>query len=94
MGLSNLEIWAAWFIKEFFFLLVSNIIMTIMVCFKFSGAAVFNNSDAGVVLFWLCLYSANIIAFAFFIAAFFKRGKYLLFKEIPFPFFILLLIYV
>lgn len=75
LGISNLENWTAWFIVEFLFLLVVNIIMTLMVHIKFKGAAVFNKSDAGVILFWLCLYSADIIAFAFFVASFFKKGK-------------------
>lgn len=88
MGVSNLENWTAWFIKEFLCLLILNIIMAAMLCIRFHGAAVFENSDEGLILFWLCLYSADVIAFAFFIATFFKKGEILLLKEMYFYFII------
>lgn len=81
LGVSNLENWTAWFLKEFLCLLILNIIMTAMLCIRFGAAAVYQNSDAGLILFWLCLYSADVIAFAFFISTFFEKGEYLLLKK-------------
>lgn len=86
MGVSSWENWIAWFIKDLIFLFFCCLIMTAMLCIRFNGPAVLNQSDPGLVLLWLILYGINIIVFTFFITTFFDKGNVIFFHSTTYCF--------
>ncbi|XP_065052485.1 phospholipid-transporting ATPase ABCA3-like isoform X1 [Rhopilema esculentum] len=70
MGLSNWLHWLAWFIKNFIFLMLSTILVTILV----KVAKIFEFSNGGVIFIFLIFYSVSAIFFCFLISVFFSNA--------------------
>lgn len=71
MGVSNLVIWVAWFIKSLLFLFISVIIITA----AFFAGNVLTYSDNGVVFVFLLLYVSSTIAYSFLLSTFFSKAS-------------------
>jgi len=75
MGLSNWLHWSAWYIKYFFFLLITVVIMTIFFCVDTYKGRVIGQTNPFLVFVFLILYAMATISFCFAVSVFFSKGK-------------------
>lgn len=76
MGLANWLHWTAWFLKQFLFLLISVIIMTIFFCIPIGDhGSIIGFTSPTVLLVFLLAYAIASISFAFMVSVFFSKGK-------------------
>lgn len=77
MGLSNWLHWTAWFLKVFFFLLISVILMVVLLnvpWYPDTSYTVFTLADPFVLFLFLVFYICSTITFCFAISVFFSKG--------------------
>lgn len=70
MGLKQWVLWATWYLKQFLFLLISVIVMSILL-----KLGVFRNSDFFLILIFLILFICSMISFCFFISVWFDSSR-------------------
>ncbi|XP_019852385.1 PREDICTED: ATP-binding cassette sub-family A member 3-like [Amphimedon queenslandica] len=70
-GLSNGMLWTTWFIKQFLFLLVPVVLVTIL--FKYGN--IFPNSNFGTLLIFMMAYLVSLLSFSFFISVWFDNSQ-------------------
>ena len=77
MGLPNWLHWTAWFLKVFFFLLISIILMVIMLkvsWYSDTDVSVFTHTNGLVLFVFLIFYMFATITFCFAVSVFFSKG--------------------
>ncbi|OXA38045.1 ATP-binding cassette sub-family A member 3 [Folsomia candida] len=78
MGLPNWLHWLAWFIKSFFFIIISIILMVVLIKIKFyddGELAVLTKSDGSLLFVFLLIYSFSMVTLSFFISTLFSTAN-------------------
>lgn len=80
MGLPNWLHWTAWFMKIFFFLLISVVLMVVLLkvpWYSHTSYTVFTLADPLVLFLFLIFYICATITFCFAVSVFFSKGRFM-----------------
>ena len=76
MGMNTLVYWGAIVLKAFIFNFITVLFFTILLKVNTGeNGRVLSESNAGVILIFLLIYSMSLVAFCIMISAFFSKGK-------------------
>lgn len=77
MGLSPAVYWMSWFAISFIYLVIACVVFTVLLSVKVSThGSVLANSDPTLTFVFFLVYAMSVIALAFMISTFFKKGEY------------------
>ena len=84
MGLPNWLHWTAWFVKIYFYLFISIVLMVILLTVPWYpriSVSVFTHSNPFVLLIFMMFYMLATVTFCFAISVFFSKGTYVNFHD-------------
>ena len=85
MGLESWLHWAAWFAKYFSFLLIDDILLTIIFTVDSGKGSVVNFTEPTLFFCFLIIYTVLVIWFCFAVSVFFNKGAFLTLKNRTHP---------
>ena len=74
MGIKSWIHWSAWFAKYFIFLLIGDVLMTVIYTMDLGTGAVVSYTSPSLLFVFLVIYTVVVIWFCFAVSVFFNKG--------------------